>query len=86
MSDEEYKKFNLDGMEPSMEKDFLKRLNLIENKRMRQAKNKKLPTIQHNLQEYLKPSKVTTTFGRLSSIISSAPPISTLRWNLMSQK
>jgi len=75
LSDQQYKKMGLDEIDPSMKKDFLEILHLVERKKMYNAKNKIWPAIHHNLQEYIVPGSVSTSpLGRLSSMLSSTLP------------
>jgi hypothetical protein len=83
LTDEEYKKYNLDDLAPEKKKEFIKRLQLIDVKRQHHARKNILPAIHHNLHEYLTAAKPTTSLGRLSSKISSLPSVLALSWKLM---
>ena len=72
----------LDEVAPLIKKDFLKRLHLIEKKRLSNAKKRTMPEIRHNLQEYLMSPEVSLSpLDRISSMISSiSPSFGMMKW------
>jgi hypothetical protein len=62
----------VEEMDATRRDDFLKQLQLVESKRQRHAKKNILPSILHNLHEYLPPQPPSvSTLSKISSAISS---------------
>lgn len=79
ISAEDYKKMGLDDIDPAMKEDFLNMLVKVETKRKYNAKNKILPSINHNLHEYLTHAKIEipeppSKLSKLASLITSFTP------------
>jgi MoaA/NifB/PqqE/SkfB family radical SAM enzyme len=69
LSQEQFQFIGIDEMDVDRKHEFLETLNRVEMKRRYNAKNKILPEIRHNLQEYLPPAP--SGLARLSSQITS---------------
>ncbi len=77
LSDEQFQKMGLDEINPDMKAEFSEQLILMERKRLYNSRNRILPSVNHNLHEYIS-SPVeeipSSPFVKLTSMISSIIP------------